>query len=744
MSIFRYELAKIFRRKAVIIALVAFWLVNLYNLYNVYPPLEGYEKELLDAEIAINQEVEGALDEEKAAQMLAHFEALKNGTVKPNSSFDVEIYEAKINEMQQLYDYRDRAEVLKVNLAERLATLEGSGHTYEIRRLKLMQQVYGSRAVTGYYDAYGFALNYQKYDFSSLLAVLLLLIGVTPLFTAERECGMDVLLKTSRLGRRRTVGTKLWAAATFAVISGLVLFVTDLIYLQTIYPFDLWRAPLFSVTGYYNTPLNLTVGGFILLNWVAKLFGLCVAALVVATLSAVCRRSYFTFFFGAGYLFAMMFLGEHVMIVNPLSLLTFIDYVKDFNTVNILGFPVLTIVALPLVMLCFAAVLVAFIQFWQKRERTFRQWRLPKWLTVPTSTKNILSGGGEWRKRLIKQRLLGAIALLIVLKLILGANADTYEYFTLPSEREAYAAILERIGGETTDAAVQFFAEEDARIAADQAYEVALTEKLNKGELSPEAFAFEISTYDKQATISPAVLQQLKADYTYVAEDPTHRRLTDTRGWNQLMDPSMDMLAALLVILLSGVAFSFEWESGMANLLRTNRCGRRGLAWRKIAVSVLATAGVWVLFEGITLAFVAGRYPLFGIWNYPLQTLQSFSQNTGDLTLGQTYLLSKLLSLLGLCLVQAIAGAISAGTRRSLTAVFSAMALTIIPYYLLRNSGNLLTIPTPAGLLCGSGFFALPAWETAHWIFFPATVLGTAALVLFTVERYAGRKGGAL
>lgn len=733
MSILGYELKKIFSRRAVIVTLAAFLALNIYNLLVLHADVfKG--SDYMGRYHEIMAQWEGPLSNEKAAALVAQCEGLQNGTIQPETEWDAEFYKKILDDMSDTYDYSHRVDELNAIVDERLSELEGTGHIYELRRLKLMKRVYSARGIGGYYDYDGFGDRYYgSADFSSFLCVMLLLIAVTPLFCAEHECGMDVLQRTTCFGRQRTVRAKLLAVLIFTTVSALMLFAVDLIYYQIIYPFEMWQTPLCGAAEYHDTPLDLTIGGFILLNWAVKIFGLWVAALVVALISALCRRTYVAFFFSFAYLLAMMALGDVVMMVNPLSLVLFSRYVRSFSTVNVCGYPMLTIVVLPVAMVLLAAALIAAIHAAQRPVRR----RLWHWPTLRLPTLSFKSGGGEWRKRLVKQYLLAAVVILLVVRVASDVAEPTWHYFHLPSERAEWQILMDAYGGRSDAESEAFFAAETAAQEADQAQAIAQMESMLKGK--------EAAPYEKQATVSDNVWDRLKSVGTYVSADPAHRYIADTRGWEKVLcDSAPDVLAVLLAVLFGGLAFSREWESGMADTLRTCRNGRRGFGVRVLAVSCMAGAAVWLLFEAVDFAFLASRYDLFTAWGYPLQTLSDFGDSPLSLTLGQTYLASRALRLCGILLAQTVAAAFSAGTRRSLTAVFAGIALMLVPWFLLKQRPTLYELPNPAGLLCGSGFFAQPVFGAAQWVFLIIGPVLTAALAVYAVETYVrSTKGGA-
>lgn len=751
MSILRYELAKIFRRRVVLVTLVAFLCLNLYNLSRCdFLALTPEDRAIHDAQQTIIHSMEGPFTDDMAAGVMNRLAELESGTgskeyLSGSADWELRIYKQQVSQLYTLYDYQNRYDRLSSLIDARLEALAGSDHSFEIRRLELMQRTYSARAITGYYDTYSFDEYYVSYDFSLLLLLLMLMIGLAPLFSSEEECGMQVLLRTTRNGRARTVACKLAAAWIFTVVCALLLFGMDLLFFQCIYPFDMLHAPIYSTATFWNTPLNTTVGGFILLNWAAKIGGFTVVALVIALLSALLRNSHAVFFCSLAYSLCMMALGDSVLLLNPLSLVTFESRINEFQTISVGGYPVTTVTALAVAMLLMGGLLVAAIfrvQTAQRQRRPALHLRHKmRWLRGQTG--HAVRRGGEGRKVFLKQKMALVIALVLLLKVGLCLSDRPAAYFSTPSEQAEYAAIVQQYGGEHTADFLTFYQDEQAYQAADTAALTGLLQQYSRGQLTWEQYAAQTDAYVPQATVSNAVWERLSADYTYVAADSAHRWLADTRGWAQLLgNRSFDVLAVFLVIAVSGTLFSFEWESGMADLLRTNRRGRVGLALTKILLAFGCTAVLWALFEGIAFGVAASRCDLIAQWHYPAQTWAFFGNATHTLTIGQVYLYTRLLRLLGLLVVQAIAMALSVGTRKSLTSVFTVTGLVLTLYFLFKNKAVLYTLPNPVGLLMGDGFLALPSIGTVQWMAWLVAGLAVAGLSLFAVCRFTVTRKG--
>ncbi len=138
-------------------------------------------------------------------------------------------------------------------------------------------------------------------------------------------------------------------------------------------------------------------------------------------------------------------------------------------------------------------------------------------------------------------------------------------------------------------------------------------------------------------------------DYWKVIDSYSNKQLVIgySLGWDilcQVMQYLPFTLGIALIIILSNLFFQ-ESSSGMDQILKTTKNGRKKLLKQKIGAAFLITTVLWILFQGCALLSVALRYTLQGGSVTPLLIFSS--PNIYFLSWSKYYLLSCIFSYLG-------------------------------------------------------------------------------------------------
>lgn len=372
----RYELSKIFCRRVLWIAFAAFLLINAFQLTQATPyhgksdPNYNYYA----GRRLMYSKVEGPFTNEKIDFVLDGWDTTypsimspQEGQQIPNDKYytktpydDFAVYDELKEEMQRQYEYNDSIKALKGYAQENLAYMGGLTDTYEGRRNQLILDTYGERTIHSFYDQTGLGA-YLKYDFSSLLVLLLLLLGISPIISSEKEAGMAPLLASSRFGRHKTIAAKIGAMALFTAFFAACFFLMDFLYYMVVAEFHVAGSALYTLIDFKYTPLTCTIWQYILLQWLAKWLGMIAVGLFFVLLSSIFRETYPVFVLGTGLIALFMAVGERFRLFNPISMLTFSEQAQELSTFNFFGYPVLTIVSLPISILLLVLVLVLLI-----------------------------------------------------------------------------------------------------------------------------------------------------------------------------------------------------------------------------------------------------------------------------------------------------------------------------------------------------------------------------------------------
>jgi hypothetical protein len=383
MSIVRSELKKMWKNPVILIVILIFMALDLFNIYRNYNIKNGVEDYYVSGQLILENQLDGAITDEKVSTISSNVSTL-------NEQCDGEFAEQKEPDSQfitgyafwdlQLWtsyeNYIDRAEEYSENLSAKLDTaLENveyysdKNEFYSIEN-QLYYNTYNGRQITEIYDTDRLP-DYFKYSFSSVLIIVVLLLGVVPIFCNEYECNMNTILLTSYCGRRKTVNSKITASLIFTLIVAILFFLCDFAGFMIFDRIDGLNQVIYAIQGYENIPLNLKVWQFCILLLIMKLIGMWIISLVFLLLSRLFKKSVMPFTCGLVVVFVMMickvFLttqtGQIINIFNPITLLTSYNVLSDFNVINAFGNPVFMWQILIFAGLVIMIILCAIISF---------------------------------------------------------------------------------------------------------------------------------------------------------------------------------------------------------------------------------------------------------------------------------------------------------------------------------------------------------------------------------------------
>jgi hypothetical protein len=236
------------------------------------------------------------------------------------------------------------------------------GNEYDYRVNKQIIKNYENRQINNFYDFFG-TVTFFQYIFSAILVILLNIILVTPLFISEKETEMCLLLSTCVKGRKSAVKAKITTVLLLNLTICLIFSVSDFAIFSLFYNnLDGWQEPLYAVEIFMNTPLNITVSEYFLLSKFLFFLGTSAIVLIMTAItkkfnnitSAYLVNTVIVIGLYAVYLLKGENIFKELNLFNPINLILPIEFFKDFETVNIFGFPVNTALlsVLCVVLLC--------------------------------------------------------------------------------------------------------------------------------------------------------------------------------------------------------------------------------------------------------------------------------------------------------------------------------------------------------------------------------------------------------
>lgn len=365
MGLIRYECSKVFRNRVIWITFGIFILINLYNLWITAPytgkghPQYHYNR----GREAIYRKVEGLITNENIRLVLDGWDAtyaeitssmsepekLSDQYYTKTANGDWSVYDELKQEMQRQYEYNESIEQIREYAQQNLEYLDGGDASFESRRNHRILEIYEARHIQSFYDLTGFSV-YLQYDFSSLLLIMLTLLGIVPFFSSEWECGMAPLLSSSRLGQGHTHRNKQVATLLYITLIAAFFFMMDFSYFFFSGKLSGGNNPLYSMNAFRYTPLTCTIWQYLFLSWVMKLLALYVIGFIFLLLSSLFKETYPAFVLGVGLIVVFMVNGNKIAFINPITLLTFNEFSSRLSMVDLFGYPVLAVLWLPVFM----------------------------------------------------------------------------------------------------------------------------------------------------------------------------------------------------------------------------------------------------------------------------------------------------------------------------------------------------------------------------------------------------------
>lgn len=251
----------------------------------------------------------------------------------------------------------------------------------------------------------------------------------------------------------------------------------------------------------------------------------------------------------------------------------------------------------------------------------------------------------------------GRIFIPIALVLILIANFCTSNISNQRMEvnKEEYFSIISeyKLGGIVTENSQKELQKLiDNCNAAEDEFNKLLYDfqigKINRSEYEKEA------EYLSSITNSKYTLNILQDQFEYAESDINNRYIMYTNSWELLFEHSSDIFFLLYSILIVTLVFAGEIDNGgMRSFNITCKNGRNRLVLSKLAVSEIVLASSYVIYIIAYFLFVHWKFGVDNS-NFPIQSLQLYSEYTGSVSLINGYISVCVMRLLSLMACAAV------------------------------------------------------------------------------------------
>ncbi len=357
MKIVYYEMRKSWLKLSVLLVLTALSILNVYRInevFNIFGRFSGEDMtEVKSAYYQMYDELSGTVSGDEIQFLKENDKHLSALVLNKEYSteYNPDCYTGYefgdfalfhfylIPEVEYYITYPNLSNEIVSKAYENIGFYTQCKNYYEAKYNTLIYNLYSGRSIPEYHLT-EWAEHYFSYDFSSLLAIIMLILGLSSCFSGEKECGMGALITSSgKVGI--TARAKLASAFLYALFLTVYFVVLDLACVGVLYGVDGLNSPVYSAEYFAYCPYGFTFAQAILICAALKFIALFVIAEIIMLISQISPN---TIIAAIGSFLAAVALiltaGYSNIPLNPIMALTPDTYLKGLNCINIFGEPV--------------------------------------------------------------------------------------------------------------------------------------------------------------------------------------------------------------------------------------------------------------------------------------------------------------------------------------------------------------------------------------------------------------------
>lgn len=495
---------------------------------------------------------------------------------------------------------------------------------------------------------------YESTDFifTDMLIIVLVIYMVITLFSSEKEKGLFTLIKPLYKSGKSLLLAKIFAILLFCIIFS-TLFWSSNLWITTIkYGYLDFGAPLQSISGFVGSALNISIGGYIILFMIIKVFIYLLIALVIIFMTMFFKNPTmiylsFVIYIGLSFLLYQFIDGKSALqLFKYINIVNFISVNSNFKyyfNLNFLQYPI-SISAVLIIFLLLSLLLFIFTNMvlFCKCNESHSGFKRRKKLTLSNFRIHTSLVYHEMYKLFICQRALLILILFIAVQFCLFTQND----WKLTAQESYYKQYMTSFEGELTETKLKIVQDEKNMFLY---YENMLNEsktKYDNGQLSKDEFkAVQQLVAEKIKTKAAFQEALLKINYVQEYNEKYNDKLplVYDAGYNLLMGNSSDgnnqdliqtLIIMITMICTFGGYFAYEFSSEMINILKSCKKGNLETVKAKLKVSLGLLFVLFVIGYLQNIIYIQNLYGLHYL-NKSIYTIQNLSSFPVPLNLWQ-------------------------------------------------------------------------------------------------------------
>lgn len=373
MELFRHELYKVFSRKTVWIGFLFITILVCFSSYMQASQLTKLYGNIREYYNDFYKGNEGPITDSLK-------QSVSNWMSKNASSYRLRFAEGKTSVLENrtidFYDHVISSENFINSLQVDIDKLENNtnqmNNTYNARKndlqISMLQNLHLSTPELYFTLPLLNDLSFP-YELGFVVMGILVLLGVSPVFSEEYSSNMDSIILSSKKGRRSIVTAKILATTVYCISVAFIMLFVNFVVQAAVLGIQGLNAPV-QFTAFVNSPYTLTFGGYLALQ-----AGLCAIAcaffgMLVLLISEISSNVLIPFFV-CGFLFASTAFINSLGTAVPKALSTFSDFsytelmrvnglFESFKPYNIISHPVLYLNIILILYVIITSIVICF------------------------------------------------------------------------------------------------------------------------------------------------------------------------------------------------------------------------------------------------------------------------------------------------------------------------------------------------------------------------------------------------
>ena len=538
---------------------------------------------------------------------------------------------------------------------------------------------------------YGWDLLFS-YSGTYLFMILAAIFIGGRIFTLEKDSGMQLVLRSAKNGRAKTVSCKLLAAFILILAISLLMVITTFLIIGFRVGFSSPFSAIQEIGAFDASTYVISTLTCLILTFLLMLAGAYAICALTGFLSISVRNGVLSMIISAVYVgisYVISIFAQNQNFFKLTNLITVSSAEKLFavwTPVHFFGHPIADTLTIPIYFALLAVIFILLIYFvWirfgmgvgSSKKNIFK--RIFEFLHTSQHTKGQLVYEA---KKIFRAKVTTITVLLVAVKLIFSFVTFTGEIYY---DDELKKTIMDNYSG----------------LSLEETYE-AVTEKCDHyTEISTESYANKMAIKRKDGSITQAEysayreeLNEAKNELDYYKD--YQKQLADLIekrdeigisakpvfeiGFGKLFSHDFEyVLVILLVFLMCGI-FAREYETDFIKLLRSTGNGKKRAFWAKIRLACILPAVFSVIFTAVDLIFVFARYDM-SCTASPLFVIKQYLSLPSGITIGNYILLVAVIRIFTYMLFGLLVASVSCITRSEwLTA--TVFVMLFIPYML--------------------------------------------------------------